>query len=375
MDNEFIFVFSIIIYLFRTTFFALGFYLEQRRTSRNITNGYFPFVSVIVPARNEESNIFNCIHSIARCNYPKELIEIIAINDRSTDKTGEILDTLRDKIKNLKVIHIIKENKTSNLKGKVAALNVGIENSSGEIILMTDADCTVPPNWITAMVSHYQNQNVGFISSFTNVVGTRVFDKLQAIEWIYTHTMAMGGVGLNQPLGCYGNNISVRRKSFEKIGGYKKIKFSVTEDLALQQAIHAHGNKIHYIISNDTLIDTMPCQTFLEYLRQHHRWSRGGLALGWRAAIFILSSLAIWAGLFVFTIHFNLPILLTILSIRFLGDLLIILPSIIILNKKRYLLYFPLAIFLFLFMELLVPLIVLYPTVRWKGQTFNTSLS
>lgn len=399
MGNELILLLSVIIYILRIGLLMIGFFLEKGRTTKNPVNQFLPTVSVVVPARNEEKNISDCISSISQSNYSKELFEIIAIDDRSTDRTGELLDALSNKVKNLKVIHITEEDSQihsqqltlsilnkeelekkisfynsgiKQLKGKPAALQVGIENASGEIILMTDADCTVPPNWIRTIVSQYLKPEVGFVASFTNVVGERIFDKLQAIEWIYMHTMAMGGVGLSQPLGCYGNNISVRRKSFEKVGGYKGIKFSITEDLALQHSIFNSGDKIHYLISPEAIVDTKPCPTFREYLLQHHRWSRGGLALGWRAAIFVLSSFAIWAGLFYFFfINFNLPILLAILSTRFAGDLLLLFPSMVILDKTRYFKYYPLAVALFLLMEFLAPLMVLYPKVQWKGQVFR----
>lgn len=371
MENEFILLLSVLIYFLRIAFFQIGFFIEKRKSPKNLETNFQPTVSVVVPAKNEEKFIHDCIQSIAQCNYPTHLFEIIAVNDRSTDKTGEILDVLALKINNFKVINVKNELQQTNIKGKQAALQTGIENANGEIILMTDADCTVSPNWIKKIVTPYQNPEVGLVASFTNVVGNRIFDRLQAIEWIYLNTMAMGAVGLSQVMGCFGNNISVRRRSFNRIGGYKRMKFSVTEDLALQRAISESGDKVSYLISSDTLVNTKPCNSFKEYIRQHHRWAKGGLTLGWRAIFFILSSFSIWAGLLFFLINLNFPMVIAILLSRFVGDLLLLLPSLSILGKKSYLKYYPLAIGLFLFMELLVPLIVLYPEVEWKGQSFR----
>ncbi|MGQ9819916.1 MAG: glycosyltransferase [Candidatus Kapaibacteriales bacterium] len=371
MQDELILLLIVFPYLLRITLFEIGFFIEKRKSTKNLGASFQPTVSVVVPAKNEEKYIYNCIQSIAQSNYPAHLFEIIAVNDRSTDKTGAILDTLANKIHNLKVINIRNESQHFEIRGKQAALQTGIENANCEIILMTDADCTVSPNWIKGMVIPYQNPRVEFVASYTHVVGDRIFDKLQAIEWMYLNTMAMGAVGLSQAMGCFGNNISVRRSGFYSIGGYKNITFSVTEDLALQRAIFESGYKIHYLISTDTLVNTKPCDSFKEYIRQHHRWAQGGLKLGWRSVFFILSSFSIWVGLLFFLINFNLPMVLAILFFRFIGDLLLLLPPSFILRKLGYLKYLPLAEGLFLFMELLVPLIVFYPVVKWKGQTFR----
>ncbi len=370
MPNEFLLLLSSIIYGLRTIFFVIGFIRETTIYRKTHIESYTPFVSVVIPAKDEEKNIKECILSISDSKYPCEKFEIIAVNDRSQDRTGEILKHLQQTITNLKVITIESNEQKDGMKGKAGALQIGIEHSKGEVVLITDADCTVAPEWISMMVKCYKDPKIGFVSSFTNVVGNRIFDRIQSMEWIYMHTMALGGVGNGQPLGCYGNNISVRREAFNDTGGYRKIDFSVTEDLALQQAIHKTKYQIHYFIHPNALVNTQPCATFVEYILQHHRWARGGLKLGWRAAIFVLSSLAIWAGLFYFFLNHHYLDVLILLLIRFVGDSIVTIPSLIILKKQKSLLYLP-SIFFFLLMELVAPFLLLNKNVRWKGQTFR----
>jgi glycosyltransferase involved in cell wall biosynthesis len=117
----------------------------QRNKFKNINNyNDLPFVSVIVPAKDEESNIANCINSILCSNYPAGLFELIIVNDRSTDKTPDIINSIAQQSKiPVRLCNILSDTNHPNLKGKPRAIKVGIDNANGEIIMMTDADCIV----------------------------------------------------------------------------------------------------------------------------------------------------------------------------------------------------------------------------------------
>lgn len=111
------------------------------------------FVSVIVPVYNGENVIRDCIESILKSNYPRQDFELIIVNNASTDETGSLLEQYRDKVL------ILYESK----RGPSAARNTGIKNSRGEYIVLTDADCTVDPNWLTNIVAPLQDREVGIV--------------------------------------------------------------------------------------------------------------------------------------------------------------------------------------------------------------------
>lgn len=361
---------AIIAFSLRGIIFVFGAYRERQNINHK-TIETFPSVSVVVPARNEQTNIKNCLHSVYKNKYPHDKFEIIAVNDRSTDDTLEILEKLKEEIPNLKIVNIKSEADKDNLQGKPGALQAGINVAQGDIILMTDADCIVDEKWIRTLVSQYTSENIGLVASFTNVTGNKIFDRIQAIEWTYLHTMACAGIGLNQPLGCYGNNLSIRKKVFDQIGGYKKIKFSVTEDLALLQTVHRAGYKIHYLIHENADVDTYACSTVREYLKQRHRWAVGGLDLGWRAAIFIISSAFLILGIISSIFLWNPLDLVLIVLTRMFWDYLLIGSSFNILNKKELKKWIPLGVLFFIIEEVIVPFLLLKPKVNWKGQTFK----
>ena len=360
-----------LIFFSRNILFVIGAFIEKLKNSYFEHPDYNPFVSVIVPARNEENNIERCINSIMMSSYPAKNFELIVVNDRSTDSTGIILEGLKDKYTNLIIYTVTENNRNKNLQGKAGALQSGIETAKGEIVLMTDADCIVNTDWIKTVVSYYSDDNVAMVPAFTIIDDFRPFQRIQAIEWIFMHSMASAGIALNQPLGCYGNNLSIRRKVYNDMGGYEKIKFSVTEDLALVQATYKTGKKIKYLCSEASSVITYPVENFLEYIKQRHRWAIGGMGLRWRAVVFVICTVAMWINLLL-SIIFKDPLWFTItLSARILGDFALEFPSFVALKRKRFALWSIPATLFFMFMELVVPLLLLKKSVVWKGQVFR----
>ena len=236
---------------------------------------------------------------------------------------------------------------------------------------MTDADCTLPPKWIETIVEGYQDPSIGLIPSYTTIEGKRLFDKLQGVEWAYTHAMASAGIGLKQPLGCYGNNLSVRAEDYRKVGGYEKIPFSVTEDLALLQAIKGSGKTIHYMTKANATVTTEPCKNFREFVSQHHRWTIGGLGLGWRATFFVATTLALWLGIIISLATGSLWWLLAFAGLRITGDFLLIGKSVIAIGRKKLLPWVIPSVIFLMFWELAVPFLLLKKDVVWKGQVFR----
>lgn len=371
MIIDIIIIISIIILLSRTIIFSIGSFIERNKKIEFFDDFEFPFVSVVVPARNEEENIEICINSISKSDYPIDKYEIIAVNDRSNDRTLDILLSLQNHISNLKVVNIDEAHQHINLKGKPGALQSGIDEANGEIIMMTDADCKVGSKWIKKISACYKNKKIGFVASFTNIEGKGLFNRIQAIEWIYMHTLGCAGIGLGQPLGCFGNNISIRKSDFDEIGGFEKIRFSVTEDLALITEFHKQGKGIIYLVDEDADIETLPCRTFGEYFKQHHRWAVGGMELGWKAVFFVLSSLSLWVGLITSMIISNYWLFATFLLLRIIGDYIVILPSILRLKKKELIGWIVPSVIFFVALEIIVPFLLFKKTISWKDQSFK----
>ncbi len=329
-----------------------------------------PLVSIIVAARNEEKNIANCINSILKSNYPKDKFEIVIVNDRSTDATLRIITQLAHDNENIIIQNAI-ERTNKNLRGKPGAINIGINAAKGNIFLITDADCTVPENWILTMASHFKEPTVGMVCSYTNVKGNKPFYYFQAAEWFYMHTYGCAGIAMDTPLGCFGNNMAITREAYYNVGGYENIPFSITEDLAILTSVHNAGYKIHYVCDKDSLVETLPNKTLKEYIVQHKRWAIGGLALGYKAFAFVISSACIWITLVIGLLLHDSALLLTTLILRILGDAVILFPIFKILRTNHLRMWLPISIFFFSAIEIVLPFTLLNRKVTWKDQVFN----
>jgi cellulose synthase/poly-beta-1,6-N-acetylglucosamine synthase-like glycosyltransferase len=360
---------SFIVYFFRAVFFIIGSKRGRLNFDEIILEEY-PNISVIVPAKNEQDNIGNCVNSILESNYPIDRFEIIVVNDQSTDDTASILNKFESEISNLRVITIT-QNDTKTIAGKPGALDKGIEFANGEFLLFTDADCTVDRNWIDSIAKTFKHRNSDLVASFTLVKHDSFFSRFQAVEWLMSHTMASGGIGLGFTLGCFGNNMAISKKMYEELGGYKSIPFSVTEDLALLQAVDKANGKLEYICTKKSTVVTKPLDTVKEYLKQRKRWALGGRKLGWKAVFFVITSLLIWISAIVSLIVGNYILASTILLLKIISDIILIIPSLITVKEYKLLPYILPSSILFLLVELLLPILILDKKVEWKGNTFD----
>src|SRR5436305_10460995 len=180
----------------------------------------FPSVTILICARNEEKNIDACLESLSRLNYPSELLEILVVDDCSTDSTAAKLAAWKEKLHQLKTIST--ETFDGESDGKVAALIHGMDVATGEFVCLTDADCSVSPNWVKEHLRWY-NEDTGMVSSITVLDSLKPFDAGQSLEMTELLGLSMAAINYGIPVSVIGNNLSIRKAAYEEIGGYRKI--------------------------------------------------------------------------------------------------------------------------------------------------------
>ncbi len=361
----------ITVFIIVTVYFALHilFYTGLRKSGsiKKSDPDFLPVVTVLVAARNEEHNIVKCISSLKKSDYPKDKLQIILINDNSTDNTEELTFSETKGSSEFLVLNT-KNYKSSVLKGKVNALSYGISESKGSLYLMTDADCEVPSSWVMETVRNFDS-DTGLICGFTKIdYDNSLFAKLQSLDWIYLQSLASASSGINSELSCIGNNLTVSADAYKEIGGYEKLKFSVTEDLALMRRIKAEKRyKIKYPIDEKCLVKTNPCADLKELYRQKKRWFRGGLGINLLGYILGIELYAMNVILLSGFLYLGLYLYLFAASVKIISELILMIPVYRKLNYKGLIKYFPLFQLYFAVYGLILPFTFLTGSnIVWK---------
>lgn len=362
---EIIFLIFLSGYFIQSVLFSIG----VKKSFPKLKEDDLPLVTVIVAARNEEENILTCLKSLDELIYPEGKLEIIIVDDKSTDKTGEIIDNfIADKKKFKK---IITKKEIGKLKGKTNALANALEIAEGEIILTTDADCTLHPMWAYTTASYYQ-PDVAIVNGFTNQKTYNGFSGMQAIDFIYLLIVASGTINLGKPISCIGNNMSYRKKAYLEVGGYESLPFSVTEDFNLLHAIHKLKKyKIIYPLNSETLVTSKPCKNLKSLYHQKKRWSVGGL--GVPIAGYLIMAYGFFTNLCVLlTPVFFSTIWLYLIFFKIVIDFLFIFPVHSTLGIKKNLKYFFNWQIYYMVYVVMIPFVLTFigRKVSWKGRKY-----
>jgi biofilm PGA synthesis N-glycosyltransferase PgaC len=225
--------------------FALWLILQRRRDEGQPAAPGKVRVSVVVAARNEEKTIVTLLNSLSEQDYPKDLLEVIIVNDNSTDRTPIVISEFITEHcphpgVNIKLIY-------NPFQGKKSAIRHGVEKSAGEFILMTDADCAVGPGWVSAYAALfaagkadiiagevYQKPGRGFASYF----GRFEFSALQVITEAATRA--------GHPVMCNAANMAIRRDIYLKHAGVLHGDIPSGDDVFLLHAVKRAGGRISY---------------------------------------------------------------------------------------------------------------------------------
>jgi len=210
-------LFSFLVFIF-SIFIISRFFKEKYRN-------FEPKVSIIVPAYNEERNIEKCIESIFDSSYPKNKLDIIVVDDGSTDNTLKIIKKYRN-------VRVLKQNHL----GKVEALNLGALNSSNEFLFTVDADTTLEKNCIKELLKPFSDKSIGATTGNNNVKNKRsVLSAFQNVEYHFSNLIRNSfsivfnnGIWFSGSLACY------RKSALKKIGYFKKDTLAEDQDIALE---------------------------------------------------------------------------------------------------------------------------------------------
>ena len=242
----------------------------RRYRNRNLDNpNYKPFVTVMIPAHNEETVIEKTVENVLDLDY--ELLEVIVIDDRSTDNTAEILKEIEKKHKEVKIL--IREKNA--FPGKSAVLNDALELAKGDAILVLDADAKVEKEFLTKLVPHLEGRDIGAVQAQKVVINKdeNLLTKCQYNEMILDTHFQLGRDSVKGAVELRGNGELIKRTALEDVGKWNN--YTITDDLDLSTRLHINGWDICFC--SDVCVYEEAVTTFLSLLKQRRRWFEGSV--------------------------------------------------------------------------------------------------
>ncbi len=227
------------------------------------------FVSVIIPARNEEKNIGALLQSLQRQDYPKQSFEVIVVDDHSSDSTAEIVN----KFPGIKLLQLEGEIINSYKK---KAIEKGIAAASGELIITTDADCIPLPGWLKVMVAFKETTNaVLIVAPVVFNCNAQMIQIFQAMDFMILQGITGASVFKKMHSMCNGANLAYERKVFFEVEGFTGIdQIASGDDMLLMHKIaKKYPERIHYLKSKDAIVSTLPMLSWKAFFNQRIRWA------------------------------------------------------------------------------------------------------
>ena len=325
--------------------------------------------TIVVPFRNEKENLPNLLHSISLLNYPKELVEIILVDDDSEEVFG-----VQDLVFSLKVI---KNDRKSN-SPKKDAIETAIQVAKNDWIITTDADCLVQKNWLTSFDQYIQENGVEMVASGVCYVPKNGFlSAFQNLDFLSLQGATIGSFGIKKPFMCNGANFAYSKAFFKELNGFQGNETIASGDdvFLLQKAVSYAPKKVGFLLAKESIVATKPVATWNELFQQRVRWA--SKSTGYSSVYGKLLALVVFGGNLVWIMSFLLwltsvldqNIFMLFVALKFLIDFILIYKTANFFESKLQ--YVLASSLLYPFFSVLVAVYSLFGNYSWKGRSFR----
>jgi len=288
-------------------------------------------ISVIIAARNEAANLPKCLASIAEQSYPTTLFEVILLDDHSEDETFSLAQNFAQNHPNMRVVGL------TALSFKKKAIETGIGLASGELIVCTDADCELPPDWLWLMATFFEEKKAKFIAAPVNF--HRESSRLQRFQSLdFLGMMGVTGAGFRTGSGllCNGANLAYPRAVFQEVGGFEGIDGLASGDdmLLLHKVAKRYPEGVFFLKNRAATVLTEAQPDLRSFVSQRLRWaSKSKSYTDWQVtlrlgvvfllcwAILLNLLLCCWLGWPLAVLAVGLLLVKSVVDFRFLGEM------------------------------------------------------
>jgi cellulose synthase/poly-beta-1,6-N-acetylglucosamine synthase-like glycosyltransferase len=247
---------------------------------------YHPTVSILIPARNEEAVVGTLLKRTTELTYPKDKLQIIVIDDASTDQTGRVADEFSKMNDDIQVVH---RSRLEGGKGKSDALNEGLKHASGEILLCFDADYYPQRDIVEKLVAYFIDPEVGAVQGRVTVLNesASLVSRLVALERIGGYRVDQVARDDLRLVPQYGGTVGgFRRGLLESLGGWDPNVLAEDTDLTFRVVLA--GYRVRYV--NEAECYEEAVEGWRAYWRQRSRWGKGHMQCFFKHAWPLLKS-------------------------------------------------------------------------------------
>lgn len=327
--------------------------------------------SVIVPLRNESGNLNALILCFSNLNYNKDLFEVLFVNDHSSDSSLEQLKNTDFPFK----ATVLSLNDDS--AGKKKALDLGVSNSNFDWVLTTDADCTFGPEWLSSLDAFISQYQPVMVCGPVNIpVYQSNLQNYEALE--FCALVSAGGATLTAgfPTTCNGANLAYQKKVFMEVGGYDGNWHipAGDDEFLMKKVFGRYGNKVRFIKSTESIVNTSACNTFGEMWNQRLRWAskirKHKKRDGFIAQIFLFVLCLALVFIFISTLlhPFRILMFLSLLFVKISADWLFFKACLPFFNRENSLKSLLMAQFYQIYFILSIGIFSFIKTYQWKGR-------
>ncbi|WP_205959298.1 glycosyltransferase family 2 protein [Flavobacterium rivulicola] len=333
--------------------------------------------SIIVPFRNEEKNLPRLLQSFSKLNYPYKLIEIVMVDDFSTDLSERVC--IKWRLDHEFLDTTLLENLRLSNSPKKDAIGRAVPIIKHDWIITTDADCTVPENWLLTLDNYIQkHQPEMIVGAVKYKTKNNWFHKFQQLDLLSLQGTTIGSFGIRKPFMCNGANFAYTKKLFKEIGGFEGVSKNASGDdvFLLQKATKNHLDKIHYLKNTESIVKTKPENDLFDFFMQRVRWASktSGYQSSYAkflAVIVLLMNLGLVICCLLSVVgNFDWSILLGVFSAKYLVDYWLLHKTNKYLLKGQWILPLTTSI-IYPFYSSLVGVYSLFGNFSWKGRQFS----
>jgi glycosyltransferase involved in cell wall biosynthesis len=336
--------------------------------------------SIIIPFRNEAEKLPALLKSISELNYPKELYELIFVDDESDDDSINFLDTIPIKIgitrTDIKIISNIRKTNSP----KKDAISTAIDIAKYDWIVTTDADCVLPKFWLESFDAYIQKHEPKLVVAPVTYSEPKNFiERFQLLDVLSLQGATIGGFGINQPFLCNGANLAYKKALFQSLQGFDGNAHIASGDdvFLLEKALKKDKKSVHYLKSRQAIVTTQAQPNIESLIAQRVRWASKTTAyqnlFGKLAGIIVLlvNTLVICLVVMAIVSLISYKNALYILLIKFYIDLLLIYKSAQFLEQKSVLKTYIPSFFLYPVFSVYVAFLSMFSDYKWKTRTYK----